>query len=99
MGVGDPSPSIASEASKTSSGFDASRIAEVKAWLESQFTAVGKDVPDFEYTPRSISHLHSIATISQAKTQAASIVANDFRQKATEYHAQGKLNLIYAFPM
>lgn len=88
MGVGDPSPSIASEASKTSSGFDASRIAEVKAWLESQFTAVGKDVPDFEYTPRSISHLHSIATISQAKTQAASIVANDFRQKATEYHAQ-----------
>ena len=89
VGGGDPSPSITSEASKSSSGFDANRIAEVKAWLESQFAAVGKDVPDFEYTPRSISHLNSIANISQAKTQVASIVANDFRQKATEYRAQG----------
>lgn len=91
-GGGDPAPSLTSDASKSSSGFDANRIAEVKAWLESQFTAVGKDVPDFEYTPRSISHLHSIATISQAKTQAASIVANDFRQKEIEYRAQGCLS-------
>ncbi|PSS01752.1 AUGMIN subunit like [Actinidia chinensis var. chinensis] len=70
------------------SGFDASRIAEVKAWLASQFDAAGKDVPDFEYTPRSIVHLHNIATVSQAKTQAAGIVANDFRQKAAEYRSQ-----------
>ncbi|CAI9099700.1 OLC1v1036560C1 [Oldenlandia corymbosa var. corymbosa] len=84
LGGGDPSPSEGSR----NSGFDANRIAEVKSWLESQFSAVGKDVPEFEYTPRSIAHLHNIATISQAKTQAASIVANDFRQKATEYRAQ-----------
>lgn len=85
-----PSSIIGSESSKNvgSTGFDASRIAEVKAWLVSQFDAVGKDVPDFEYTPRSITHLHNIATRSQAKTQAATIVANDFRQKAAEYRSQ-----------
>ncbi|XP_073156915.1 AUGMIN subunit 1 [Henckelia pumila] len=90
--VGRPNtPSIiGSESSKNggSTGFDASRIAEVKAWLVSQFDAAGKDVPEFEYTPRSITHLHNIATRSQAKTQAATIVANDFRQKAAEYRSQ-----------
>ncbi|KAL5722796.1 AUGMIN subunit 1 [Ranunculus cassubicifolius] len=70
------------------SGFDTAHIAEVKAWLVSQFEAVGKDVPDFEYTPRSVAHLHNIATVSQAKTQAAGIVAADLRQKAQEYRAQ-----------
>lgn len=70
------------------SGTDAARIAEVKVWLSSQFDAAGKDVPEFEYTPRSIAHLYNLATVSQAKTQAANILANDFRQKATEYRAQ-----------
>uniref|UniRef100_A0A7C9DN31 HAUS augmin-like complex subunit 1 n=1 Tax=Opuntia streptacantha TaxID=393608 RepID=A0A7C9DN31_OPUST len=70
------------------SGFDAARIQEVKAWLASQFDAAGKDVPEFEYTSRSIAHLHNLATVSQAKTQAAAIVANDFRQKAAEYRSQ-----------
>ncbi|KAL0316768.1 UNVERIFIED_CONTAM: AUGMIN subunit [Sesamum radiatum] len=91
-GSDPPSPTLSvtsSEASKSSgTGFDANRIAEVKAWLVSQFDAAGKDVPDFEYTPRSIAHLHNIATLSQAKTQAATIVANDFRQKAAEYRSQ-----------
>ncbi|CAM8912646.1 unnamed protein product [Rhodiola kirilowii] len=67
---------------------DASKIAEVKAWLASQFEAVGKEVPEFDYTPRSIAHLHNLATLSQAKTQAAVILANDFRQKAVEYRSQ-----------
>lgn len=71
-----------------SGGNDAGRIAEVKAWLTSQFDAAGKDVPEFEYTPRSIAHLYNLATASQAKTQAANIVANDFRQKTVEYRAQ-----------
>ncbi|KAK9289037.1 hypothetical protein L1049_017508 [Liquidambar formosana] len=70
------------------SGFDTNRIAEVKAWLVSQFDAAGKDVPDFEYTPRSVAHLLGLATISQAKTQAAGIIASDFHQKAAEYHSQ-----------
>lgn len=82
---GDPPP--VTESSK--SGFDAGRIAEVKAWLSSQFDAAGKDVPDFEYTPRTIAYLYNLATISQSKTQAAAIVANDFRQKAAEYRSQG----------
>lgn len=93
-GSGPPSPSLSvssSEHSKSSgnSVFDANRIAEVKAWLVSQFDVAGKDVPDFEYTSRSIAHLHNVATLSQAKTQAATIVANDFRQKAAEYRSQG----------
>ncbi|XP_060177377.1 AUGMIN subunit 1 [Lycium barbarum] len=79
--------SVTVESSKTT-GFDANQIAEVKAWLTLQFDAVGKDVPDFEYTPRSIGELHKIATLSQAKTQAAVIVANDHRQKAAEYRSQ-----------
>lgn len=74
-----------------SAGSDASKIAEVKSWLASQFEAVGKEVPDFEYTPRSVAHLHNLATLSQAKTQAAGIVASDFRQKAVEYRSQGSL--------
>lgn len=80
----------ANELSKTSSGsFDTNRINEVKSWLASQFDAAGKDhVPDFEYTSRSISHLHNLATISQSKTQAATIIANDFRLKASEYRSQ-----------
>ncbi|KAG8372058.1 hypothetical protein BUALT_Bualt12G0027100 [Buddleja alternifolia] len=87
----DPPPLTSAETSKSSgsSGFDANRIAEVKAWLVSQFDAAGKDVPDFEYIPRSIAHLHNIATLSQSKTQAATIVKNDFRQKVAEYRSQG----------
>lgn len=89
VGRTDPSAitSVTADSSKTT-GFDANRIAEVKAWLTSQFDAVGKDVPDFEYTPRSIAELHKITTLSQAKTQASVIVANDYRQKAAEYRSQ-----------
>ncbi|XVF14852.1 hypothetical protein REPUB_Repub09cG0096900 [Reevesia pubescens] len=83
-GVGDP---VVTDATK-GGGSDAARIAEVKAWLAAQFDAAGKDVPDFEYTPRSIAHLYNLATVSQAKSQAANIVANDFRQKAAEYRSQ-----------
>lgn len=69
-------------------GFDTARVAEVKAWLASQFESVGKDIPDFEYTPRSVAHLHSLAAISQSKMQAAGIVAADLRLKALEYRSQ-----------
>ncbi|OMO57236.1 HAUS augmin-like complex subunit 1 [Corchorus capsularis] len=83
-GVGDP---VVTDATK-GGGSDAARISEVKAWLAAQFESAGKEVPDFEYTPRSIAHLHNLATVSQAKSQAANIVANDFRQKAAEYRSQ-----------
>ncbi|XWS29926.1 hypothetical protein CRYUN_Cryun24cG0072500 [Craigia yunnanensis] len=83
-GVGDP---VVTDATK-GGGSDAARIAEVNAWLAAQFDAAGKEVPDFEYTPRSIAHLYNLATVSQAKTQAANIVANDFRQKVSEYRSQ-----------
>ncbi|RVW28813.1 AUGMIN subunit 1 [Vitis vinifera] len=73
---------------ESKSNFDSGRISDVKAWLASQFDAAGKDVPDFEYTPRTIAHLHNLSTLSQAKTQAAGIVATDFRQKAAEYRCQ-----------
>ena len=90
-GVGDP---VVTDATK-GGGSDAARIAEVKAWLAAQFDAAGKEVPDFEYTPRSIAHLYNLATVSQAKTQAANIVANDFRQKASEYRSQGPKFLFF----
>ncbi|KAL7177615.1 hypothetical protein ACSBR2_030889 [Camellia fascicularis] len=73
---------------ESKSSFSISQIEEVKAWLVSQFDAVGKDVPDFKYTSQSISHLHNLATLSQANTQAALIVANDLHQKASEYRSQ-----------
>ncbi|KAK4749867.1 hypothetical protein SAY87_027316 [Trapa incisa] len=73
---------------ESKSGSDAARIAEVKGWLASQFEAVGKEVPEFEYNSRSVAYLYNLATISQAKTQAANIVASDFRQKAAEYRCQ-----------
>lgn len=82
-GISDPS------LTEAKGGSDAARIAEVRAWLSSQFDAAGKEVPEFDYTPRSINHLYNLATVSQAKSQAANIVANDFRQKASEYRAQG----------
>ena len=82
----------ATPASEAKSGSDAARIAEVKAWLASHFEAAGKDVPDFEYNSRSVAHLYNLATISQAKTQAANIVASDFRQKAAEYRSQGSVD-------
>nr|DAD42861.1 TPA_asm: hypothetical protein HUJ06_001091 [Nelumbo nucifera] len=83
ISTADPTPG-----SESKSGFDTARIAEVKAWLASQFDAAGKDVPEFEYTPRSVAHLHSIGTASQAKSQAAGILAADLRQKAQEYRSQ-----------
>ncbi|KAK9141242.1 hypothetical protein Scep_010923 [Stephania cephalantha] len=86
--MSDLSSTVDPSISEGTSGFDTSRIAEVKAWLVSQFEAAGKDVPGFEYTPRSVAHLHALATASQAKTQAAGIVAADLRQKATEYRSQ-----------
>ncbi|XP_057784962.1 AUGMIN subunit 1-like [Salvia miltiorrhiza] len=66
----------------------AARIAEVKMWLASQFHEVGKHVPDFDYTPQSISYLHNVVTLSQAQTEAATIVLNDFHHKSAEYRAQ-----------
>lgn len=68
--------------------FDTAHIADVKAWLNSTFDAADREVPEFEYTPRTVAHLHAIATVSQARTQAATIVAGDLRQKASEYRSQ-----------
>lgn len=45
-------------------------------------------MPEFEYTPRSVAQLHTITTLSNARSRAASIVAADLRLKAAEYRAQ-----------
>ncbi|CAL9050044.1 AUGMIN subunit 1-like [Musa acuminata AAA Group] len=85
----DASPTSDSAAkSGAGAATDASRIAEMKAWLASQFEAAGRHVPAFEYTPRSVAHLHSLASLSQARSRAASIVAADLRLKASEYRAE-----------
>ncbi|KAL7175517.1 hypothetical protein ACSBR2_029171 [Camellia fascicularis] len=61
---------------ESKSSFSISQIEEVKTWLVCQFDG------------DSISHLHNLATLSQANTQAALIVANDLHQKASEYRSQ-----------
>lgn len=70
-------------------GSEASRIGDVKQWLAHEFGQAGKEVPQFEFTPRSVAYLHNLVTLSQAKTQASKIVAADFRLKASEYRSQG----------
>ncbi|XP_024529719.1 AUGMIN subunit 1 isoform X1 [Selaginella moellendorffii] len=69
--------------------FDAAHVAEVKAWITSTFEAVNREVPAFEYTPRTVAHLHGLATLSQNRTQVVGIVAADLRQKAAEFRAEG----------
>ncbi|KAL4276387.1 hypothetical protein AHAS_Ahas20G0202100 [Arachis hypogaea] len=77
--------------SEPKSGSDASsRIEEVSEWLAKTFEATGKPVTEFEYTPRSISHLHDLLIVSKAKDEAARLVARDFHQKASEYRSQGQ---------
>lgn len=88
----DSSPAISagdpSAASKGSATSDAARISEVRSWLAAQFEAAGREVPAFDYTPRVVSHLHAMATLSTARSRADAIVAADLRLKASEYRAQ-----------
>jgi hypothetical protein len=70
--------------------FDVAHIGEVKTWLRGAFEAVGKEVPEFEYTPSTVAHLHSLATLSQHRTHAANVIATDLRQQAAEYRSQGQ---------
>ncbi|XLS70877.1 hypothetical protein HN51_027742 [Arachis hypogaea] len=73
-----------------------SRIEEVSERLAKTFKATGKPVPEFEYTPHNVSHLHGLLIISKAKDKVARLVARDFRQKASEYRSQaGKLKLLF----
>ncbi|CAJ2634576.1 AUGMIN subunit 1-like isoform X3 [Trifolium pratense] len=70
---------------------EVSGISDVKEWLAKTFEVAGKPVPEFEYTPRSVSHLHHLSTLSKSKDEAARLVARDFRLKASEYRSQGKV--------
>ncbi|KAK7316609.1 hypothetical protein RJT34_00200 [Clitoria ternatea] len=67
---------------------EASVMGEVKEWLVKTFEAAGKPLPEFEYTPRGISHLHHLMILSKAKDEAARLVSRDFRLKASEYRSQ-----------
>ncbi|GAU11977.1 hypothetical protein TSUD_196010 [Trifolium subterraneum] len=67
---------------------EVSGIGEVKEWLAKTFEVAGKPVPEFEYTTRSVSHLHHLSTLSKSKDEAARLVARDFRLKASEYRSQ-----------
>ncbi|XP_004501988.1 AUGMIN subunit 1 isoform X1 [Cicer arietinum] len=73
---------------EASASTEVSGIGDVKEWLAKTFEAAGKPVPEFEYTPRSVSHLHHLLTLSKAKDEAARLVARDFRLKASEYRSQ-----------
>ncbi|XP_058755733.1 AUGMIN subunit 1-like [Vicia villosa] len=77
--MADQEPSVSTEASG---------ITEVKEWLAKTFEVAGKPVPEFQYTTRSVSHLHHLSTLSKAKDEAARLVARDYRLKAAEYRSQ-----------
>ncbi|KAK1323626.1 hypothetical protein QJS10_CPA02g01523 [Acorus calamus] len=66
----------------------AAQAAEVRAWLATQFETMGKDVPDFEYTPQNVAHLHAVVAASKARTRASEIVSADYRRKASEYRSE-----------
>ncbi|KAJ3693448.1 hypothetical protein LUZ60_008928 [Juncus effusus] len=67
---------------------DALKLAEIQSWLSSLFDQANRQVPDLTLTPASISHLHSLASLSQSRSQASAIVAADLRQKAAEYRSE-----------
>lgn len=71
--------------------FDAQQSADVKSWLRGVFEAVGKEVSEFEYTPCTVTHLHNLTVLSQHRTQSATIVAADLRQRTAEFRMQGIL--------
>ncbi|KAL5546534.1 hypothetical protein UlMin_006221 [Ulmus minor] len=79
---------VSKSGASSGSGSEASQIGEVNQWLDHEFGQAGKEVPRFEYTPRSVAYLHNLATLSQAKSQASKILASDFRLKASKYRAQ-----------
>ena len=65
-------------------------MGDVKAWLKGAFEAVGKEVPEFEYTLHTVALLHNLAVLSQHRTHSATIVAMDLQQRASEFRSQGK---------
>ena len=67
---------------------DAAHITEIKSFLSSQFEAVNRQVPDFDFTLRIVAHIYSITSLSQSRSRATSIIAADLRTKAGEYRAQ-----------
>jgi HAUS augmin-like complex subunit 1 len=67
---------------------NAAKISEVQAWLSSLFEASGKGIPEFDYTDSAVAHLHTVARVSQARTQAAQVIASDLWEKAAEYRTQ-----------
>lgn len=68
--------------------FDPAHVAEVTSWLKLVFEAAGKNVPEFEYTPRTITHLYHLAKTSQSRTQAAATVGEDARLRAAQYRSE-----------
>lgn len=80
-----PLPTAENDIEDTS---NASKISEVKAWLSSLFEASGKGIPEFEYTDSAVAYLHTLARISQVRTQQAQIIASDLWEKAAEYRIQ-----------
>jgi hypothetical protein len=80
--------------------FDVAHIGEVKTWLRGAFEAVGKEVLEFEYTPSTVAHLHSLATLSQHRTHAANVIApiSGSKLPSTAAKARDSFLLLLHFP-
>lgn len=61
------SPLEASQPSAGGAASDAARIAEIKVFIFSLFESAGRPAPDFDFIPRTVAHLYSIASLSQSR--------------------------------
>lgn len=64
----------------------------MQEWLESVFA--GEDVPDYEITHSTVEQLWQLASESKARERQVEIVVEDLEQKALEYTAESKGNLL-----
>ena len=58
-------------------------------WLEQTFS--GEDVPEFELTDTTVSHLHQMAVASQRNDRNLQLCVDDLQHKCDEYNAEGIL--------
>jgi len=61
---------------------------EVAQWLEQTFS--GEDVPEFELTDTTVSHLHQMAVASQRNDRNLQLCMDDLQHKCDEYNAEAQ---------
>ena len=67
---------------------------QVMAWLHEIFG--DEQIPDFEINQQTIEHLHQLSQESQQHDHHIQLITSDFKQKTSEYSAEGMiLHVLY----